>query len=441
MLRRLLIIQPSHYRSRTDRRIVKVRRRAVVPLTLPYLAALTPPDWHVTLVDEQLDDIDFDAPADLVAITTWTLASLRAYEIADRFRARGVPVVLGGPHMYFHADEALEHADAVGIVEGEKIWSRMLEDAVADRLAPVYRADDLDTLGGLPAPRYELLDMRRYGPYRTFTVQSSRGCPFHCAFCSERFYLGEGYRCRPVGEVVEETRRCGTRSVFFADSNFGGKRARAMELMEALIPLRLRWSALWSSYLCHDQEFLDLARRSGLLHLNIGIESIDGDTLTSMEKRFNKVSQYAEMVANLRRRGISFSLNFIFGWDGESSRTFRATLDFLETHRVPVAYFNILKPEKGTPLFDRLLAEGRILDPQGIGRWPGQVCSIKPTSCTPEELERSVQQMYREFYSVRSMLMRLPVPVTRANIASWVVNLSQRRLVTPRTTRGNFDGF
>ena len=441
MARRLLIIQPSHYQSKADRSVSKIRRRPVVSLTLPYLAALTPRDWAVTLVDEQLQDIDFDAPADVVAITTWTLMSLRAYDIGDAFRRRGVPVILGGPHMYFHADEALRHCDAVGIGEGETIWSRMLGDAAAGRLLPIYRGEPLEDLSGLPTPRYELLDMRRYGPFRTFTVQSSRGCPFHCEFCSERFYLGEAYRLRPVGEVVEEIKRCRTKSLFFADSNFGGKRNRAMELMEALIPLNLRWSALWSSYLCNDDEFMDLARRSGLLHLNIGIESIDADTLTTMKKRFNKVSTYADMVANLRRRGISFSLNFIFGWDDESVNAFRATLDFLQEHKVPVAYFNVLKPEKGTPLFDRMLAENRILDAEEIGRWPGQVCSIKPTSCSAEELERHVSEMYREFYSLRSIVTRLPVPWTKANIASWVVNFSQRRMARPRARGGNFDGF
>jgi radical SAM superfamily enzyme YgiQ (UPF0313 family) len=441
MARRLLIIQPSHYRSKADRRVSKTRRRPVVPLTLPYLAALTPRDWEVDLVDEQLQDLDFDAPVDVVAISTWTLMSLRAYDIADAFRRRGVPVILGGPHMYFHAEEALGHCNAVGIGEGETIWSRMLEDASAGRLLPIYRGEVLDDLAGLPVPRYELLDMRRYGPFRTFTVQSSRGCPFHCEFCSERFYLGEAYRLRPVDEVVDEIKRCRTKSIFFADSNFGGKRARAMELMEALVPLKLRWSALWSSYLCNDDEFMDLAQRSGLLHLNVGIESIDPDTLETMKKRFNKVSKYAEMVAGLRRRGISFSLNFIFGWDGESPDAFAATLAFLQEHKVPVAYFNILKPEKGTPLFDRMLSEGRILDAEEIGRWPGQVCAIKPTSCTPTALERRVTEMYGRFYSLRSIVTRLPVPWTKANIASWVVNFSQRRMARPRAGGGNFEGF
>ena len=439
MANRLLIIQPSYYRSKTDRTIFKVRRRPVVPLTLPYLAALTPPHWDIKLVDEQHEPIDFDYRADLVAITTWTLNSYRTYDIADEFRRRGVRVILGGPHTFFHAEEAGEHCDAVGIGEAEAIWPQMLEDAIHGRLKKVYRAELLSSLAGLPVPRYDLLNMRYYRPFTTFAVSSSRGCPFRCEFCSERMLLGDAYRCRPVDEVIAEIKHCRAKSLLFGDSNFGGKRVHTMELMEALIPLKVRWSALWSSYLCNDEPFLDLACRSGLLHVNIGIESINPDTLNGMNKRFNKLSRYGEMLANLRRRGISYSLNFIFGWDGETEGAFRATQNFLHEHKVPVAYFNILTPVKGTPLHDRLQSESRIINSREIDRWPGQLCHIKPPYGTPEELERNVRKIYREFYSLPSILSRMPMPLTKASIASWVINFSQRRMA--RSVNNNFDGF
>jgi radical SAM superfamily enzyme YgiQ (UPF0313 family) len=441
MRNRLLIIQPSYYRSKADRTVFKVRRRQVVPVTLPYLAALTPPDWEIKLIDEQLEPIDFDYRADLVAISTWTLYSYRAYDIADEFRRRRVPVVLGGPHTFFHAEEAGEHCDAVCVGEAEGVWPRMLEDALRGRLSRLYRAELLPDLAGLPVPRYDLLDLRRYGPFRTFTVVSSRGCPFRCDFCSERFLLGDGYRCRPVAEVIEEIKHCRSRNILFGDSNFGGKRSHAMELMEALVPLKVRWSALWSSYLCNDAEFLDLARRSGLLHVNIGIESLNPDTLESMNKRFNKASQYGEMLANLRRRGISYSLNFIFGWDGETAGAFRATLDFLQRHKVPVAYFNVLTPVKGTPLYDRLQSQGRIINSQDIDRWPGQLCYINPPYGTAAELEHNVEKMCREFYSLPSIISRLPLPLTKSDMASWFINFSQRRMGQAGPANNNFDGY
>jgi radical SAM superfamily enzyme YgiQ (UPF0313 family) len=441
MKHKLLIVQPSFYRSKKDRTVHKAKRRSVVPLTLAYLAALSPPDWQVTLLDEQLQEVPFDGDFDLVAISTLTLNSYRAYDVADEFRRRGKRVIMGGPHTFFHPEEAGQHCDAVGIGEAEGIWRQMLDDAVSNQLKPVYRAELLPDLGGLAVPRYELLNLKRYGPFRTYAVVSSRGCPFKCDFCSERFLLGERYRCRPVPEVVEEIRRVKSKSIFFGDSNFGGSRAHAMALMESLIPLKLRWSALWASYLCNDKEFMDLAQRSGLLHLNIGVESIDANTLNAMNKRFNKADKYGEMLANLRARGISYSLNFIFGWDGESPTSAETTLRFLSEHKVPVAYFNILTPVKGTPFYDRMHAAGRILNPQEIDRWPGQICYIEPADRTPESLEESIRDMYRRFYSLPSMLSRLPMPITQSNIASWVINLSQRRMAKAADSENNFDDY
>jgi len=441
MAHKLIIIQPSNYLSKRDRTVLKVRRRRVVPLTLPYLAALTPEGWDITLVDEQLHPVPFDGRFDVAAVSCSTLASFRAYDVADEFRRRGVPVLLGGPHTFFHSEEAGEHCDAVGIGEAEPIWATMLEDALDGRLTRLYRAEQLADLAGLPPPRYDLLDLRRYRPFETFTIVSSRGCPFQCEFCSERFLLGDSYRCRPVPEVIEEIKRCPSRNIFFGDSNFGGKRSHAMELMEAMVPLRLRWSALWPSYLCNDNDFMDLDQRSGLLHLNIGLESISPETLAGMNKTFNKTHQYADMLANLRRRGISYSLNFIFGWDGEVQGVFDATLKFLYEHKVPVAYFNILTPIKGTPFYERMRSQGRILDEKEVGRWPGQICHLRPPYGTPASFENHVRNLYRDFYSLPSMVSRLPMPLTQSNIASWVINFSQRRMARGDLALNNFDGY
>jgi radical SAM superfamily enzyme YgiQ (UPF0313 family) len=413
----------------------------VVPLTLPYLAALTPPEWDVNLIDEQLMEVDFRAPVDLVAITTWSINSFRAYEIADRFRERRVPVIMGGPHTCFYSDEAGEHCDAVGIGEGESFWPMMLQDAAGGRLKKVYRADPIPALHGLPFPRYDLVDLRKYSFFKTFPIQTSRGCPFKCEFCSERFYLGEKYRYRPVPEVIEEIKASKARNLLFADSNFAGNVEHTMELMEALIPLKLRWSSLWSTYLCTNQKFMDLAQRSGLLHVNIGMESIDPDTLEEMNKKVNQVQQYREILTNLRKRRISYSLNFIFGWDTEKRNVFPSTLAFLRENKVPVAYFNILTPHRGTPLYDRMKAENRILDTHHIGRWPGIICYIKPKHDSPAELEEKVKKMYGDFYRYSSMVSRLPLPISKADIASWVVNLSQRKVSRAGEGMENFDDY
>jgi radical SAM superfamily enzyme YgiQ (UPF0313 family) len=440
---KLLIVQPSHYHSKHNRTVFKSHRRSLVPLVLPYLAAITPPIWDVTLVDEQIQDIDFDCKPDLVAITSWTVHSIRGYDVAHEFRRRGIPVIMGGPHVWFYPEEAAQHCDAIGIGEAEPIWPRMLEDAAAGRLEKVYQAPQMPSLAGLPVPRWDLLDGSKYGPFKTFTLLSSRGCPMQCEFCSERLYLGGGFRVRPVEEVTAEIKRCGSKNIFFGDSDFGGKRSRAIDLMEALIPLKIRWSALWTSFLCLDKEYMDVAKRSGLLHVNMGIESIDSETLKGMNKRFNKVDKYSQILANLRERAISYSLNFIFGWDNETPGVFRATLDFLEREKVPVAYFNILCPEIGTMFYQKMKSEDRILRIEDIGRYPGEFCHLKPKNLTAAELEKSVQQMYLDFYSRKSMLRRLPLPVTQANIASWIVNLSQRKLAQRSlgNHNNNFDAY
>lgn len=243
--------------------------------------------------------------------------------------------------------------------------------------------------------------------------------------------------------LIEEIKRCGSKNIFFGDSDFGGKQARAMELMEAMIPLKLRWSALWTSFLCLDNEYMDLAKRSGLLHINMGIESIDPDTLKGMNKRFNKVDKYSQILESLRKRGISYSLNFIFGWDNETAGVFRATLDFLEREKVPVAYFNILCPEIGTMFYERMKSKDRILRIEDIGRYPGEFCHLKPRNFSAEELEKNVQDMYLKFYSWKCMFQRLPMPVTQANIALWVVNVSQRKLAQRSfgNHNNNFDAY
>jgi len=443
MSNKLLIIQPSHYHSKNHRTVFKSRRRSLVPLALPYLAALTPPEWDVTLVDEQIQDIDFDCRPDLVAITSWTVHSIRGYDVAREFRQRRIPVIMGGPHVWFHPEEASEHCEAIGIGEAEPIWAQMQQDAAGGRLQKVYRAPQMPSIAGLPVPRWDLLDLKKYGPFKTFTLMSSRGCPMQCEFCSERLYLGGGFRIRPVEDVIEEIKRCGSKNIFFGDSDFGGKRASAMKLMEAMIPLKLRWSALWTSFLCLDDEYMDLAKRSGLLHVNMGLESINTDTLKGMNKRFNKVDKYGLMLENLRKRGISYSLNFIFGWDNETPGVFRATLDFLEQEKVPVAYFNILCPEIGTMFYEKMKIEDRILRIEDIGRFPGEFCHLKPKNFTAGELEKNVQEMYLKFYSWKSMFQRLPMPVTQANIASWIVNLSQRKLAQRSlgNHNNNFDAY
>lgn len=439
---RLLIVQATGYRGRGVRVPYKIRKRKLVGAVLPYLAALAPREWDVTLVDDAVDEVDVDAPVDVVAISIRTITSLRGYEIAARFRERKIPVLMGGPHATFHAEEVARHADAVCIGEAEGVFPEMLADAAAGRLRPVYRRDGPADLRNLPTPRWELLDPRNFVFYRPFVIQQSRSCPYTCDFCAERRLNGDwGYRYRPVEDVVEEVKRCGSRHIFFAASQFAGDKVRAMQLMEALIPLRIRWSALFSAHFCLDPKFIDLAQRSGLLHVNMGVESIDQKTLNAMRKSFNHAREFELLLQTLHARDISYSLNFVFGSDSEQEDVFDTTLRFLMEHRAHAAYFNILIPLRGTGVYERMRADGRLLDEDNMERWPGLACHFKPLQYPPEELVQRVARIRRDFYTLRSMRRRLPFPRREAHFASWNVNLLQRKVAAHLDTMRDFSEF
>lgn len=440
---KLMIIQAATYVSNEDRRPLHIRKRKLVGAVMPYLAALAPKHWDVRLVDDAIEDIDYDAKIDVVAITCRMMTSLRAYEIADRFRDNKVPVLMGGPHATFYSEEMGEHADGVCVGEGEEIFPRMLEDAAAGRLQKFYRRDTVANMAGLPTPRWELLDPKHYTFYSPHVIQQSRGCPYTCDFCAERRLNGDhGYRDRPTTEVVEEIRKSGNRHIFFAASQFVGHKGRAMELLEAMIPLKVRWSALFSPRFGLDCKFLDLAKRSGLLHVNMGIESISQGTLNSWQKKFNHSDSYDEMIANLNARNISYSFNFVFGADTDGPDVFPATLAFLQQHKVPAAYFNVLVPLKGTPLYDRMKAEGRIIDETNMERWAGVSCHFKPAQMTGDELIAHVKNLQRRFYALRSMTARLRLPPrSQADLASWNVNLTQRKVALNSDTMNEFSEF
>jgi radical SAM superfamily enzyme YgiQ (UPF0313 family) len=439
---RLMIIQATTYMARDDRRPRRIGKRRLVGAVMPYLAALAPPDWEVTLVDDAVEEIPYDAPVDVVAITVRMVTSLRAYEVADRFRARGVTVIMGGPHATFYGDEMAEHADGVCIGEAEEIFPRMLEDAVAGRLQQFYQREEVASLKGLPTPRWDLLKKQYYAFYSPYVIQQSRGCPYTCDFCAERRLNGDyGYRDRPAAEIVEEIRRSGGRHVFFAASQFVGHPARTMELLEALIPLKIRWSALFSPRFGLDAKFLDLAKRSGLLHVNMGIESISQATLNTMHKQFNKSHSYDAMIRNLNERGISYSFNFVFGEDSDDETVFPETLAFLHRHKVPAAYFNVLAPLRGTAVYERLKAEDRLVDEPNMDRWPGVFHHYRPRNMTGEELVAQVQRMQRDFYSWPSMLRRLGVPRSQADLASWNINMTQRKVAYNPRTMSEFSEF
>jgi radical SAM superfamily enzyme YgiQ (UPF0313 family) len=322
---------------------------------------------------------------------------------------------MGGFHVSLHPEETLEHCDAVVVGEAESVWEEVLEDARVKHLKPRYQAPEFHNLAGLPRPRLELLDYRRYR-VKILPTQTSRGCPYHCAFCEVPIVYGHTYRRRPLGEVIEEikanVRITGLRNIYFIDDNLTGHRDYARELFKALRPLNLKWSCLWTINTSRDEDLLDLAQKSGCNHVNIGIENVCPESISSIEKVQNPVAEYEMLLRRLRERGIFYSLNFMFGLDGDYKTLFKETLDFLEKVKAPMAFFNVATPRRGTPMWDHLNQEGRLHNPEAE-KYLGMICNFYPKHMSPDECEAGVWRCFQKFYSFSSICRRLLMPPTR----------------------------
>jgi len=373
-------------------------------LALTTLAALTPGDVRVRLIDENVEEIDWKATADLVGISLMTPLAPRGYGIADAYRKRGVPVVLGGIHPSMMPEEASAHADAVVVGEAEGLWPRVVEDVRQGELQPLYRSEDHSPLTNLPLPRRELLKRKAY--FFVNTVQTTRGCPFDCEFCSVTQFYGHTYRLRPVEEVEREVRNLEGRFVFFVDDNIAGDKAYAKALFRRLIPYRLKWASQASITIARDQELLRLARQSGCMGLFIGFESLSQKTLKEMGKTFNRVQSYRDMIKRIHSHGIGIQGSFIFGNDGDTPSVFAEVVRFTEQTRLDAVLFSILTPFPGTRLYRKMKAEGRILT-DDWARYDMNHVVFRPRGISVEELQQGFNWAYSRLYSWPSIAKRL----------------------------------
>lgn len=433
----VLLIQPSRYLP--DGRVYKSKRRWLLGMTLPYVAALTPPDVRVRIKDDLYDDITFRERCDLVGLTCMTHQARRAYDIADGFRRRGTPVVMGGFHATLATDEAAQHVDAIVWGEAEYTWPRLVRDVQAGRLQALYRADRAHDLADLPVPRYDLIDLRRYR-IPNLPAQTTRGCPHACKFCEVSRVYGGRFRHRPVYQVIDEIRALMTmgrrRFVYFVDDIFNAHRAHAMAVIEQLMPLGIHWTCLCTASVGDDADMLDRMRASGCVHINIGMETVEARNLAWMGKTQNRVDRYARQFAAIRRRGIDFSLNVMFGLDADTAATFETTVAKLIEYRAPTSYMFILAPRPGLPVRDELAAEGRLLDADW-SRYTGFECVFQPKRMTVAQLEERFWWAHRAFYSIGSIWKRLLWPPRRFTLQALVPNLyfawCTRRRIHPLT--------
>jgi len=407
-------------------RMTMKRRRAIfLPLNLCVVAACVPKEHEVRIVDECIEEIDYDAPADVVGITAMTCQAPQAYEIARNFRERGAKVILGGIHPSAVPEEAAQHADAVAVGEAEGTVAQIFEDLARGELKKVYHAAEYRGTAPIAPARRELCRREDYLVYNT--VQTTRGCPYKCTFCTTNALYGSRFLRRSVQDVVAEIQSLADtpeelrgKVVIFADDNMMGNNRWAKELCRAIEPLGIKWAGQCSITIARDRELLRLMRRSGCLGMILGLESPVQANLTEARKSFARTDEYLPLVRRIQAAGISVWGSFLFGFDNDDLGTLRAAVRFARKAKLVMSCYPILTPYPGTALYDRMRDEGRLLT-EDWTRYNGASVVFRPKKLTEQALADSQMAAFAEFYSLPSMFARLGLwPFKKY---SWLANL------------------
>lgn len=401
------------------------------PLPIAALSALTPPDVEAEFFDDRLELIDYDTPTDLVAITVETYTARRAYHIAEKFRARGIPVVMGGYHPSALPEEAAEHADAVVIGNAERVWYPLLRDTQQGKLQPYYPGK----AGYTGLPDRKIFQGKQYLPLGL--VETGRGCVYDCEFCAITCYYDAKYHRRPIADVVEDIKRAGKRYFFLVDDNIIANSRYALELCQAIKPLGIHWASQGTLTVAHDPELLRWLKKSGCEMLLIGFESLEEQNLQQMRKAWAaKLGNLDELVQRIHGAGINIYATFVFGFDYDTPASFDKALAFSMKYKFFFAAFNHLLPFPGTALYERLKREERLLSPHWwlepdytYGTIP-----FRPKNMSPVELSERCAAARREFFKFSSIFTRGTALLRRKTplllfLSYWVQNLNLQREV------------
>ena len=374
-------------------------------ITLPHLAGITPRQHTVKIVNENYEDIDFDEPADLVGITSYTMTAPRVYEIADEFRRRGKKVVLGGYHPTAMPQEAIQHADSVVLGEAELTWPEVLHDCERGALKQFYGPNPDFDMAAIPPIRRDLI---RQNPM-IGAVQSTRGCPNQCEFCAIASFCKHEVKQRPVKNVVEEIKQMPNRIFVIHDPSLTVNPAYSRELFKELIRQKVHkgWVSNGNSNVLGkvDEEFLELAKKSGCVEWFVGFESVSQASLNGIKKTVNKVEDFKKTIKRLHQHGMAVQGGIIFGFDQDTPEIFDLTLEKMYEWELDVVEINILTPFPGTPLYDRLEQEGRIIS-KDWKRYNQVDVVFKPKQMTEKELFEGSRKVAKQFYSVPNVIKR-----------------------------------
>ncbi len=371
-------------------------------LTLKQLAALTPLDHKVTIIDERFEPISFSKKYDVVGISSLTYNALRAYELADVFKKQGSKVILGGYHASLLPDEAKQHADAVVIGEAERTWPRVLKDIERNQLQPFYRPDRLVEPEEIPAARHDI------GSYNPFSepIQASRGCPTGCEFCAMQIVEGPRFRGRPVDHLIEEMLSIKAKFLFFTDASLTINPSYSKTLFTEMRQVNKYAECFGNiNVLSRDDELLKLASEAGIINWYVGIESISQQNIDVAGKGTNKVENYAKAIKKIQDHGMMVTGFFMFGFDFDTSETFDKTLHAIYEWGLDEVSFSIVTPYPGTRLFNRFEREGRIICRDWSKYTEGNV-NYRLVNLTEQDLVDGIKNMALHYYSIPQILRR-----------------------------------
>lgn len=375
-------------------------------LSLLTLAGMTPDRFEVSYHEvADLRELRELPPCDVAAIASFSAQIKDAYALSDRYRALGVRTVLGGLHVTARPDEAATHADAIVVGEGEIGWPALLRDLSTGQLAPVYATDGRSfSLADAPMPRFDLLEIDRYN---RITVQTQRGCPWRCEFCAASIRLTPLYKMKPIPKVLAEIREIKKLwpkpFIEFADDNSFVHRRHAKQLLRAVAEEGIRWFTESDVSIADDDELLSLMREAGCAEVLIGLESPTATGIEGVELRRNwkrgRFAHYLEAVERIQSHGIAVNGCFVLGLDGDGPEVFDAVADFVAESGQFDVQITVLTPFPGTPLYDRLLEEGRLLEPEAWERCTLFDVNFRPRNMSPEFLQRNLVELGRRLYT------------------------------------------
>lgn len=383
------------------------------PLGIAYIAALTPPEWKIELIDENMQEF-VPKKADLVAISAMTVQINRVYEISSIYSRMNIPVVIGGIHPSMLPEEGLQYAASVVIGEAEGLWQKVTQDFVNGKLKRIYRNESQPSLRNMVHPRRDLFSDK----YVFDSIQTSRGCPFSCDFCSVPIFNGRKYRTRPVDEVVEELKTIKKKFVFFVDDNIIGygknSEQRAEELFEAILRagIKKHWISQASVNIAKNEHLMRLMKKTGCLGLLIGFESVDVNNLRKSGKLQNLKKDgeprefYQDVISKIHKQGISVNGYFCFGYD-DTAETISSSLEFILDSQIDIVNIPIIVPSPGTSLYEKMYDKIEYKDyPRDWRKYLGQLV-YRPQKISKKDFYASYFRAMKQLYSLRQVARRI----------------------------------